>query len=137
MERGSKHGFRIDDAMADETESLVRSGHESRVSEHLEMEPNGEDQPIADSRLNGQRNMADDPYPEVSTDELELRSEIAKHLRASAWPANRQRLEDIATEEQAPANILAQLRQLPDGVEFDNVQDVWHALGHTGETTRF
>jgi hypothetical protein len=137
MERSSKHGFRIDDAMAGETEALVRSGRESRVSEHLEMEPNGEDQPIADSRLNGSANSADDPYPQFSPDELELRSEIARHLRASVWPANRQTLEDVATEESAPANILDQLRRLPDGVEFQNVQDVWHALGHSGETQRF
>ena len=137
MERSSKHGFRIDDAMADETEALVRSGHEPRVSEHREMEPSGDDQPIADVRLSGQRNSYADPYPEVSADELELRSDIAKHLRASVWPANRQTLEAVAVEEQAPAGILEQLRSLPDGVEFDNVQDVWHALGHTGETHRF
>jgi hypothetical protein len=137
MERSSKHGFRLDDAMAAETEALVRGGHEPRVQEHREMEPAGEDQVVPDVRISGQRNSYPDPYPEYGADELELRAEIARHLRPSAFPANRQMLLAVAAEELAPTPVVDQLMRLPDGRQFENMQDVWHALGHSGETTRF
>ena len=131
MERSSKHGFRIDDAMNAETESLQRGAPvESRVEEWREAEPSGEDQPVPDGILNGSR----DPENGPGHDEIELRSELAKRLRASAFPANRQTLEDVAREEQAPGPILDLLRRLPDGRTFENTADVWQALGGTVET---
>ncbi len=131
MERSSKHGFRLDDAMSAETESLQRGAPvESRVEEWREAEPSGEDQPVADGVLNGARDAETAP----GHDEVELRSELAKRLRASAFPANRQTLEDVAREEQAPGPILDLLRRLPDGRTFANTADVWQALGGTVET---
>lgn len=125
MERNSKHGFRVDDAMAAETGSLTRGAPiESRVEEWREAEPSGEDQPVADRILNG-----DTVETGVAHDEVELRSELAKRLRASAFPANRQTLEDVAVEEQAPGPILDLLRRLPDGRTYENVADIWRALG--------
>ncbi len=132
MERSSKHGFRLDDQMSAETESLVRSGHESRVEEFREMEPAGEDQPIPDTRLAGSAVGDVEGDDELTTDEREARAELAAHLGKEIWPANRQTLEDVATEDQAPAHILAMLRRLPDGQVFENLQAVWTALGgHT------
>jgi Protein of unknown function (DUF2795) len=127
MERSSKHGFRVDDAMSSETESLERGAPvESRVEEWREAEPSGDDQPVPDAVLNGDaRNVANG----LGHDEVELRAEIAKRLRASSFPANRQQLEDVAAEEQAPGHILDLLRRLPDGRVFENTQDVWRALG--------
>jgi hypothetical protein len=131
MERSSQHGFRIDDAMSAETKSLQRGAPvESRVEEWREAEPAGEDQPVPDGILNG----ALAPQDGLGHDELELRSELAKRLRASAFPANRQVLEDVAREEQAPGPILDLLRRLPDGRTFENTADVWQALGGTIET---
>ena len=109
MERSSKHGPRLDDAMASETESLQRGAPiESRVEEWREAEP-------VDT--------------EVPRDEIELRSELAKSLRTSAFPANRQVLEQVATDESAPGHIIDLLRRLPDGQTFDSPADVWRALG--------
>jgi hypothetical protein len=126
MERNSKHGFRVDDAMAGETESLTRGAPlESRVEEWREAEPSGDDQPVPDMILNGDARETAGP----GHDEVELRSELAKRLRMSAFPANRQTLEQVATEEQAPGHILDLLRRLPDGRTFENTQDVWAALG--------
>lgn len=129
MERNSKHGFRVDDAMAAETDSLTRGAPiESRVEEWREAEPSGEDQPVADRILSG-----DTAETGVAHDEVELRSELAKRLRASAFPANRQTLEDVAREEQAPGPILDLLRRLPDGRTFENTADIWRTLGGTVE----
>lgn len=125
MERNSKHGFRVDDAMAAETDSLTRGAPiESRVEEWREAEPSGEDQPVADGILNG-----DTTQTGVAHDEVELRSELAKRLRSSAFPANRQTLEDVAMEEQAPGPILDLIRRLPDGRTYENVADIWRTLG--------
>lgn len=131
MERSSKHGFRVDDAMSSETESLQRGAPmESRVQEWREAEPSGDDQPVADVILNGD---ARDPNGAPGHDEVELRSELAKRLRSSAFPANRQVLEDVAVEENAPGHILDLIRRLPDGRTFENTADVWKALGGTVE----
>jgi hypothetical protein len=132
MERNTQHGFRVDDAMSAETESLTRGAPvESRVEEWREAEPSGEDQPVADAILNG--DPRGDTPGTLGHDEAELRSELAKRLRTSAFPANRQRLEDVAAEEQAPGHILDLLRRLPDGRTFENTQDVWQALGGAKE----
>lgn len=135
MERSSKHGFRVDDAMSSETESLERGAPmESRVQEWREAEPSGDDQPVSDGILNGD---ARDTNGAPGHDEVELRSELAKRLRSSAFPANRQVLEDVAVEENAPGHILDLIRRLPDGRTFENTADVWKALGGTveGRTT--
>ena len=100
MERSSKHGPRMDDAMAAEA-------GETRVEESREKEP------------------VDTAVPD---DDVELRSELAKRLRMSAFPADRRALEQVATEEQAPNHILALIRRLPDGRTFENTEDVWRAV---------
>jgi hypothetical protein len=130
MERGTKHGFRIDDAMSGETESLTRGAPvESRVEEWREAEPSGDDQPVPDAVLNGDARES----PGLGHDEVELRSELAKRLRKSAFPADREVLYGVAAEEQAPGPILDLSRRLPDGRTFANTQDVWQALGGSVE----
>lgn len=130
MERGTKHGFRIDDAMSGETESLTRGAPvESRVEEWREAEPSGDDQPVPDAVLNGDARES----PGLGHDEIELRSELAKRLRKSAFPADREVLYGVAAEERAPGPILDLIRRLPDGRTFENTQDVWQALGGSVE----
>ena len=129
MERGNtKHGARLDEQLKHETDSLTHGAPvESRVEEWREAEPAGEDQPIPDARLVGGR----DPGVGngLSPDEVEARAELARHLRPSAFPANRTVLMSVAREEQAPEAVLDALRQLPDGREYENMQAVWTALG--------
>jgi hypothetical protein len=113
--------------MSHETESLTRGAPiESRVEEWREAEPSGDDQPVADGILNGESR---ETNGSLGHDELELRSELAKRLRPSVFPANRQVLEDVAVDEQAPGPILDLIRRLPDGRTFENTADVWRALG--------
>ena len=53
------------------------------------------------------------------------------------WPADRDTLVAKAEETNAPDNVLAQLRRLPAGTEFTNVQEVAQALGLGTEQQRF
>lgn len=108
MERSNKHGPRVDDAMSTETEALQRGAPvEPRVEESREKEP----------------------FDAAPTDDVELRSELAKRLRPSVFPADRTALEQVATDEQAPGYILGLLRRLPDETTYGNTQEVWTALG--------
>ena len=137
MERGTKHGFRIDDAMDHETESLQRGGHESRVEEHREMEPAGEDQHVPDAVLSGDSRPVDGDGPALPHDAIEARSELAKHLRISAFPADRESLLAVARDENAPAAVLAMIERLPwSDVQYENVQAVWSAIGGPVEQGR-
>ncbi|HVF19563.1 MAG TPA: DUF2795 domain-containing protein [Mycobacteriales bacterium] len=137
MERGTKHGFRIDDAMDHETESLQRAGHESRVEEYREMEPAGEDQPVPDGILSGDPYPVDSDGPALPHDAIEARSELAKHLRVSAWPADRETLLSIARDENAPAAVIAMLEKLPwSSEQYENLAAVWTAIGGPVEQSR-
>jgi hypothetical protein len=99
------------------------------VEEWREAEPSGEDQPVPDAVLSGDARES----PGLGHDEVELRSELAKRLRKSAFPADREVLYGVAAEEQAPGHILDLIRRLPDGRTFENTQQVWQALGGSVE----
>lgn len=122
MDRGSdKHSARLDEAMAGETEGLIRSGHDTHAEEWASAEPSGEDQPDADR----------DPA------EVTGRAELASYLGRAVYPANREQLVARAAEHSAPAGVLDQLRALPAGGSFENVSAVWAALGGQVEQERF
>jgi hypothetical protein len=135
MERGSdKHSARMDDALQHETEGLIRSGHDNRADWNSP-EPSGEDQPdidrVPDGTLHG-------GVPEGMTeDDVEARSELAGYL-GRLWPATREELIRVATDNEAPDSVLDRLRGLPMGQSFANLQEVWSTLsgGHV-ENHRF
>jgi hypothetical protein len=131
LERGSdKHSPRVDEELEHETLSLQQGAPvESRVEEHREQEGPGEDQPTADSRLTGGRATAGS----LDLDDAETRADIARFLTPSAFPADREALLADAEANQAPAEVLERLRALPGGRSYENVQDVWGALGGTVE----
>ena len=129
MERGSvQHGSRLDDEMAEEVAPLTHGAPlESRSREDLEAEPPADGEPTPDALIT---TAADPTAPlPLSHDELELRSEIARHLRPSAFPAARDDLLLVADEERASDEVLRLLASLPRDVEFHQVSDVWRALG--------
>jgi hypothetical protein len=53
------------------------------------------------------------------------------------WPADRDTLIAKAQEATATDGVLAQLRRLPEGRTYENVQDVAEALGLGTEQKRF
>ena len=69
--------------------------------------------------------------------DIERRAALAEVLGKEVWPADRDTLAAKASEANAPDGVLAQLRRLPEGQEFTNVQDVAQALGLGTEQQRF
>ncbi len=135
MERSSKHGPMLDDAMKSETESVVRAGRESHVEEWREAEPSGEDEPEVKPVISG--GLEPGTPDGMTRADVDLRAELAKHLRPSVFPATRDALVSTAMEEDAPARVVQLLEQLDDGGrEYVNLQEVWTALGGHGEAHR-
>ncbi len=135
MERGSdKHSARMDDALEAEVSGLMRAGHDNRADWNSP-EPSGEDQPDVDLVPSGTLSGG---VPEGMTeDDVEARSELASYL-GRLWPATREELVRVATDNEAPDSVLDQLHSLPMGQQFANLQEVWATLsgGHV-ESQRF
>lgn len=85
--------------------------------------------------------MSDPHQPATSpgTDQrdIERRAAIAEALGKEVWPADRDTLVAKAQEGNAPDAVLGQLRRLPEGRQFQNVQEVASALGLGTEQQRF
>ena len=75
--------------------------------------------------------------PGTSTGDVEHRAALAEALGKEVWPADRDTLVAKAQEGNAPDRELSDLRRLPSGQQFDNVQDVARALGIGTEQQRF
>jgi hypothetical protein len=132
VERGSdKHNPRVDEDLKHATESLTRGAPvESRAEESRQQEGPGEGEPMPDSRLAGDEGAHG---ADMTFDEIEARSELARHIPGAAFPGDREALVAAARDQHAPDGVLEQLRRLPDG-SFDNVQAVWDALGGRSES---
>jgi phage shock protein A len=109
LERGSdKHSPRVDEQLEHDTRSLTQGAPvESRVEEFREQEGPGED--------------------------AEARSDIARFLDPSAFPADRDGLVANAESNNAPEVVLERLKAVPAGRTYDALPDVWAALGGTVE----
>jgi len=123
MERSSdKHGGRLDDAMSHDVGSVVRGAPvEARAAEERLQE--GGEAPEAIAEQGG--------TPEA---EREARSDLARQLRPSAFPADRDTLLATAREEHAAEEVLDLLGRLPGDVTFPTVEAVWEALGGRPES---
>ena len=123
MERGSnKHGRLLDEALKHETSGLVSGGHATHTEEWRDPEPAGEDQPGDVALVGG-------TPPGLDADEVERRSELARFLGPACFPAVGELLLECAAGNGAPELVLNDLRRLPSGTEFENVAQVWQALG--------
>jgi hypothetical protein len=135
MERGSdKHSARMDDALQSEVEGLVRTGHDNRADWNAP-EPSGEDQPDVDLMPDGTLSGG---VPEGMTEQdVDERSKLAGYL-GRVWPATSEQILSVAIDNGAPEPVLTQLRHLPPGQSFANLQDLWARLsaGHV-ESQRF
>ena len=69
--------------------------------------------------------------------DIERRAALAETLGKEVWPADRDTLIAKAEEANATDAVLGQLRGLPAGQQFTNVQDVAQALGLGTEQKRF
>jgi hypothetical protein len=132
MERGSdKHATRLDENLKADTRSMVRGAPvEARASEAREQEGPGENEPTPDARLVGARLQPNTAQP--TDEELEARSEIARRLDPSIFPADRRTLVTSAESNGAPDWIRELLSALPDQA-YPTTESVWEALGGSVE----
>ncbi|HEV3475676.1 MAG TPA: DUF2795 domain-containing protein [Actinomycetota bacterium] len=115
-ERGSdKVNPRVDEELQRETDSLERGAPApSRAEEHRQAEAPADGEPAPDVR------------PDI--EDAEGRTELARHLRPSSFPADRDTLLATARDENAPETVVRLLEQLPDQRQFETPQDVWDAV---------
>src|SRR3954466_16109496 len=128
VDRGSdKHSPLVDDQLKHETEGLVRAGRSTQAEEGKDAEPSGEDQPDADlapaGTLHGGTPDGMDP------DDVEGRAEVAGYLGKDPYPMVREQVIDLVTERNAPDRVVDLLRRLPAGRAFNNVNEIWAAVG--------
>lgn len=132
MERGSdKHGSKVDEQLARETSGHVQGGHSPRTEEWREPEPAGEDQPPA-AQIPESEAVGGTP-PGMSGEDVAERSELARALSPSVFPAKRGALLASAADNQASDVLVNRLRALPDHRRFANVAEVQAALGGGNE----
>ena len=110
--------------------------HSARVDDELQKDTRGG----ADAR---EQLRADDSRPDVVQEnegvmddaDAERRSELARFLEPSTFPARPAELEASADRNFATDGIIRALQALPDRV-YENVQDVWSTLGGPVEEKR-
>lgn len=116
MERGSsKHSPVIDELMKEEVEPMLRGASAGPRVEHRDPEPSGDDEPESDARL--------------GEDDVEARSKLARYIDRVAFPGDRSALAASAEKNEAPTHVIEALKELPEGVEYLNTQQIWVALG--------
>ncbi|WBB71659.1 DUF2795 domain-containing protein [Micromonospora sp. WMMD1128] len=138
MERGSsKHSPRVDEQMSSEVSGLVQGpgAGGARVDEFRQPEPSGEDQPEATTAPAGELRTGSPQG--MSSEDVEARSRLGRFIGMAALPGDRDTLVTNARENEAPADIVAALEGLPEGTRYQTVSEVWAALGHRNETTRW
>ncbi|MFY1627788.1 DUF2795 domain-containing protein [Micromonospora sp. WMMD723] len=138
MERGSsKHAPRVDDQMSQEVSGLVQGPGTggSRVEEFREAEPAGEDQPGATTAPAG--DLRTGTPQGMTSEDVEARSRLGRFITMTALPGDRLTLIANARENDAPDDLVAALERLPEGTRFQTISEVWAALGHRNETTRW
>jgi hypothetical protein len=115
MERDSnRHNPRVDDVMAKEASSVTHGAPvEARTDEGRLVEDGAEWEPVAQSFV---ASGATDDEAEFPYQAVRDRSELARHLRPSIFPATRAELVACAVEEHADPELVEQLGALPERV---------------------
>jgi hypothetical protein len=125
-EVSGKYGPREDDAIKRELRGDLQAHRETRVEEWREGEPAGEDEPEATWAPEGRPGGTP---PGADWDVIELRSDLARHLDRTAFPATRQHLLDTLAEHQAEQRLIDLVSPLPEDATYANLHEVLTALG--------
>ncbi|TMK59322.1 MAG: DUF2795 domain-containing protein [Actinobacteria bacterium] len=127
MERGSNlHTPRVDEELQDEVQSLITGAPvEARAEEGREKEGPADDEPTPESVI---AEIGEGTPTSLSHTEVVARSELARHLRPSIFPADRAAIVACAADEHAPPDLVAQIEAIDDET-YANVQQVWEAMG--------
>ncbi|WP_326599401.1 DUF2795 domain-containing protein [Streptomyces sp. NBC_01803] len=126
QQRGSDRlNVHRDDVMKHELQGMLRGEHPTRAEEWRDQEPPAEDDPA----------LVDGPVPPrgaATTEEAEneaLRFELARHLRRSIFPAERQELLGVLSDTHAPDDLVETVQELPTDRAYANVQEIVAVLG--------
>ncbi|GIJ33545.1 Protein of unknown function [Micromonospora sediminimaris] len=107
----------------------------SRVDEFRVPEPAGEDQPEPTTAPAG--DLRSGAPQGMTSEDVEARSRLGRFITMTALPGDRAALLANARANEAPDDVLAALERLPESTRYQTVSEVWAALGHTNETTRW
>jgi hypothetical protein len=118
--RSTKHGPQLDDELKHESQSLERGAPQRpHVEEWREVEPAG-DVPVAERHQ---------PGHDQAVEDIALRSELARVLSRSDFPADRDTLLDRLSDADASAELVARLARVTADQPFGSAHDVMVALG--------
>jgi Protein of unknown function (DUF2795) len=114
------HGPAEDDAIKRQDRDELQAHGE----EWPEPESSGEDEETwaPEGRFAGTR-------PGEDWEAIELRSDLARHLDRTAFPAAREHLVETLTAHQADQRLLDLVSSLPDGATFASLGELLRALG--------
>jgi hypothetical protein len=114
----------MDEALAEAAEPMERGGPETgRVEDFRLQESPGTGTPPPDPADAGEDGDALTPFG------VRARSELARHLEPSVFPADREALLGSVRDRPGAEEVATALGRLPEGRQFANVQEVWEALG--------
>lgn len=126
MQQSDKHAAELDDAMKNpRVEEPMGYRHDGRPEDDEER-----DLHMHDPR----RDLTPDAM--LDPDEIELRSDLAANVSPSVFPAGRDELLASADENDAPESIRSALARLDGSERYENVEQVWEALGGHREPRR-
>ncbi|MEU6851863.1 DUF2795 domain-containing protein [Actinacidiphila alni] len=129
----NKTGPARDNELKKEMQGDLKANRAVRVEEQYEPQPSGEDQPLAARQPTG--SPAGAPAGMTPQDVI-VRSELARHLERSVYPADRDTLLASLRRHQAPDGLTALVSRLPAADTYPNLQGVVTALGLGAERGR-
>ncbi|HEY5835322.1 DUF2795 domain-containing protein [Streptomyces sp.] len=129
----NKTGFARDDELKKEMQGELKANRAVRAQEDREPQPSGEDQPFAEAGTS----VPEPAAPSGMTPEgVTVRSDLARHLERTIYPARRAALLSALHRHQAPEALLERVAALPPDEHYPNVQAVVRALGYGVENRR-
>lgn len=126
MEVSDKHGRRLDEALKED--------HSTRAQEFRRDQGPEDAQPVQADR-EFRPDVPQENEGVLDDRDADARADLARHLDPAVFPAHPDALAESAAGHFAPEWVIRALRGLPDGL-YDNVQDVWRAMGGAVEERR-
>lgn len=129
----NKTGSARDDELKHEMQGELNASRALRPEEAFEPVPSRDAGPVTDWSPPGPGGGVP---PGMTPRDVDVRSELARHLEPSSFPANRGGLLQALGRHQAGDGLVDLVRRLPDHEKYRNVQDVMRSLGYGVEAHR-
>ncbi|BBB02151.1 hypothetical protein RVR_9889 [Actinacidiphila reveromycinica] len=127
----NKTGFARDDELKRELQDALRANRAVQAGEELaEPQPSDQDQVLSAPARGGAAPAGMTPQG------VYVRSDLARHLDRSVYPARRSALLGALHRHQAPDALVERVSALPPDETYPNVQAVVQALGYGVEDRR-